>query len=553
MSTSVVASRTDRRLPALTLAVFAIPVLQLVQSLVTLHRLPEFWRFYADPPYMYLFNSLSLGTGLTPQHVDHPGTSLQWLMAGVEHATFGISGAQESLAADIAWNPEKYLTATGVVLSLLFAGSVAFFLWRTLLFAGKLPAFVAGILVLAASGLTVPWIVTATPEALVAVSTLFILGILMPVLADRSVRLDWRLLVVVGVLLAIGVTAKITILPLIVLFVFILRFRDLFVLAGVTSVSVMVILIPVYELLPRMFGWFTNLARSSGRYGGESPSSVPSNIQAGLATVTREFGLTWIILGLFIVLFVLSFRQQVAGISWTMRLPALGVAVTVLASIAVSFKESTDRDFMLLVGLVPALAALMVIWMQRLHRTARPDSTGIAQIVGLLGIAALIIAAVLANVRSFAEISDLRERSDREVATLERASQNDGVTVHAFLAQNEYFALMLGSEWAYHPYSAEIIKRFPDNLYYNSFLSTVFGPRLDGSIGYLDCRDIGGLVERRGVVFVLPGDFTSDGDRDTPGAIALADGSTLTFDPSQVELFDDRLSSVPIDGCIPGP
>ena len=532
-------------------AVILIPLLQLLQSLASLYRLPAFWRFYADPPYMYLFNSLSLGTGLTPQHVDHPGTSLQWLMAGVEHVTFLASGSEDSLPSDIAGDPEKYLTVTGVVLALLFAASVAFFLWRVLHYVGQASAFAAGLLILAASGLTVPWIVTATPEALVASCAVTILAILMPSLVRRSSPLGWRAWVAIGVLMAIGVTAKITMLPLAILFLFVVRIRGLFAIAGTTVLAAALILVPVYELLPRMFGWFTNLARSSGRYGGDSPTSVTSNFLAGLETVTRDYGLTWIVLGLFAVLLVVSLRQRSAGIDWSHRIPALGVAATVLATIAVSFKESTDRDFILLVGLVPTLGALATAWINALilsapeHRRRRFETLGVACLV------TLAIVAVALNFRSFAEIQDINERSDAEVAILDEASRRDGLVAHSFLAQNEFFALMLGSEWAYHPYSDRILDRFPDNLYFNAFLSTVFGKRSDGSIGYLDCGDIGPAAESGTLTFVLPGDFSVNGNRATPGEIALADGSVVTFDTTSVEVFGDRLSAVPISGCIP--
>lgn len=537
------------RAGAFLVVVVAIPLMQLVQSLLALYMLPAFWRFYADPPYMYLFNSLSLGTGLTPQHVDHPGTSLQWLMAGVEHVTYLVSGSQKSLPSDVVLNPEKYLTATGFVLGVLFAASVAYFLWRVLLFVGTAPAVVAGILVLAASGLTVPWIVTATPEALVASCAVVILGILMPSIIQRSSPLGWRALVVVGVLFAIGVTAKIVMLPLAVLFLFVVRIRGLLVIVGSAVVAAALILIPVYALFPRMFGWFTNMARSSGRYGGDSPTSMTDNVQAGLATVTRDYALTWIVLGLFAVVLVVTLRYRSGPRDPFVRLPAIGVAVAVLATVGVSFKESTDRDFILLVGLTPTLGALAIAWIRELVPPAPAHRHAWLNAAGGICLTALVIAAASANYRSFSQIQDIKERSNQEVAILEQASQHDGAVVHSFLAQNEFFALMLGSEWAHHPYSQLIVDRFPRNLYYNIFLSTVFGTRSDGSIGTLDCGDIRPLVEGSGLTFVLPGDFSSSGGLDTPEEIVLIDGSVLTFDPSAVKTFGDRLSAIPVSGC----
>lgn len=530
-------------------AVILIPILQLVQSLSTLYLLPAFWRFYADPPYMYLFNALSLGTGLTPQHVDHPGTSLQWLMAGVEHATFLVSGSQDSLPSDIAWNPEKYLTATAITLAVLFATSVGFFLWRVLCFVGSIPAIVAGVLIIAGSGLTVPWVITATPESLVATASLTFLGVLMPSLANRSVQLDWRLWILLGLLIAIGATAKIIMLPLLLLLAFVFRLRALVVIVGTAAFATMLILIPVFELLPRMFGWFANLARSSGRYGGESPTSMSSNVQAGMMTVTRDFGLVWIVVIVFVAVLVWSFRRPLTGVQWSERLPAVGVAFTAIATIAVSFKQSTDRDFMLLIGLIPTLAALTTLWIQRLCGCTSDSSNLRRRLVGVFVILTLAAVAVLSNYRSFAEINQIRVRTDQEVLVLEEASRRDGFVAHSFLAQNEFFALMLGSEWAHHPYSDRIVARFPRNLYYNAFWSTVYGTRADGSIGYLDCADLRPLAELGQLTFVLPGDFTTMGDQGTPGEIALVDGSVLAFDPKDVDLFAERLSAVPISGC----
>lgn len=546
----------DSKLPtsprwAFLVVVVLVPALQVLQSLVALYRVPAFWRFYADPPYMYLFNSLSLATGLTPQHVDHPGTSLQWLMAGIERATFTVSGNRGSLADDIAWNPEKYLNVTGVALAILFAASVTFFSWQLLRSVGAFPALIAGLLILSGSGLTVPWIVTATPEALVASVVLGILGILVPTLVNRSSQPSLQQLVALGALFAIGFTAKVIILPLVVLFIFALKIRGLVIAAGSAIVMSLLVLIPVLELLPRMLGWFANLAGSSGRYGGDSPSSVTSNIQSGLLIVTREYSLTWLALAAFAVALVIGIRNAGVGAIWPDRLPMLGLTASIAATLAVSFKETTDRDFILLVGLVPALAGLTSAWMQQFAVPMRLRKSRLLRALQGSVLVVLTLTAAAFNLRSFNEIRKIEERSDREVATLEFASEQDGVVVHSFLAQNEYFALMLGSEWAYHPYSSRIIARFPDNLYYNAFLSTIFGKRSDDSIGYLDCSDLNPLVQLRGLFFVLPGDFGPSGDHETPGQITLADGSVLEFDPTAVEVFDKRLSAIEIDACIP--
>lgn len=523
--------------------------MQLGQSLIALRLLPPFWRFYADPPYMYLFNSLSLATGKAPKHVDHPGTSLQWLMAGIEHVTFSISGSEESLAGDIAWNPEKYLQVTGVVLAVLFAASASFLAFQLLRYLGGLPSVVASLSILAASGLTVPWIVVATPEALVASCTLTALGILVPSMVSTNHQPTAARLIAVGILMAIGVTAKIVMLPLFVALAFILSLRKLLAAFGVFVLATAVILIPVYASLPRMFGWFVNLSRSSGRYGGESPASVSSNIIAGLSTVSQEYFLTWIVLAATIALLVFAWVRQRQAFTVTLGLPAVGLTLAVFANLVFSFKETTDRDFILLVGLIPVLAALVVATTRCMARTGQLPRFLASEFVGGMLITALILVVLVQTWGSFQEIKKFEESSAREAAVLEDASNYDGVVVHSFLAQNEFFALMLGSEWAHHPYSDKVLQRFPDNLYFNYWWSTVFGIRSDGTVGYLNCDDLSPLIKERGLLFVLPGDFSDQPDLETPQSITLGDGSVLSFDSGSVRLFDDRLSAIPIVNC----
>lgn len=531
---------------ALVLAGILVPLLQLLQSLLTLARLPEFWRFYADPPYMYLFNSLSLGTGLTPQHVDHPGTSLQWLMAGVERLTYLVGGAQDSLPADVAWRPELYLSVTGVVLAAIFAASSAFFGISVVRSFGDFPGAVAAVAILAGSGLTVPWIVTATPEALVASCALFIVAAMAPTFKDRSLQPSWLAMTLIAVAFAVAVTAKITVLPLAIVFPFVLVWRRLLAGAAIAGAVALVILIPVFELMPRMFGWFTNLARSTGRYGGESPTSMTSNVSAGLTTVASEHVLTWIVLVALVIAVVLRVRGKREGIPVA---SLLGVGAAIAATLAVSFKESTDRDFMVLIALAPIGLALSLSEFLGAEAGRAGEHRSRIVLVGGTALGLVGALAVVQNIGSFRELGDIQQKSGRVVAAMAEATDVDGTVIHSFLAANEFYPLMLGSEWAYHPYSDEILARFPDNLYYNPFLSTVFGKKEDGTAGYVDCREMEPLAEAGQLTFVLPGDHSPSGPLGTT-EITLQDGSILEFDSKQVRVVQDSLSVIPITNCL---
>jgi len=537
---------------ALIVAVVVAPILQLAQSLIALRLLPPFWKFYADPPYMYLFNSLSLGTGLTPQHVDHPGTSLQWLMAGIERITFVASGLRSSLPADIAWFPEKYLSATGVVLAVIFAGSMAFLTLRITRTFGSLAGVVSAAAILGASGLTVPWLVTATPEAVVASCSLLILALLVPTMADRDRQPAVPVVLTMGLLFAVGLTAKVIMAPLVISVIVMLKWRQIIGFGLSAVAAALVILVPVFELFPRMFGWFTNLAGSSGRYGGDSPTSITSNFVTGMQTATVEYWLVWAALIVLVVMAVAYWRGARSRESLSVLIAAGGLGAGIAAVLAVSFKETTDRDFILLVGLVPTLLALgMSAWARsRVELDGRVDHGRTWVAVVVVGVLAL--SAIVSNVSSFRELTGISERVDEEAVILQEATPDSGTVIHSFLARNEFYPLMLGSEWAYHPYSQEILTRFPDNIFYNPFLSTLFGNSRQGNIGYLNCDDLTPLIQGDGLTFVMPGDYSAP-NPEGEGRFELQDGTALIFAPGDVQLYQGPLSTITITECLSPP
>ncbi|WP_448527972.1 hypothetical protein [Raineya sp.] len=65
--------------------------------------------YNSDPSYVYLINATNLAYGKNPQHVDHPGTTLQYLGVVVIRTLYWIDGEKSTLAEDVLTYPEKYL------------------------------------------------------------------------------------------------------------------------------------------------------------------------------------------------------------------------------------------------------------------------------------------------------------------------------------------------------------------------------------------------------------------------------------------------------------
>jgi hypothetical protein len=71
----------------------------------------------ADPAYVYLFNGLSILSGVGPGHVDHPGTPVQLLVAFVILIKSTLTGSDLSEAIKAALiNPEASIATVSVFL-----------------------------------------------------------------------------------------------------------------------------------------------------------------------------------------------------------------------------------------------------------------------------------------------------------------------------------------------------------------------------------------------------------------------------------------------------
>ena len=77
----------------------------------------------SDPAYQYLFNGLLILNGHSPYHIDHPGTPVQILIAGVIYISWSVAKIlglyHDTLDLSVGTHPEAYLQIISYVLVLL--------------------------------------------------------------------------------------------------------------------------------------------------------------------------------------------------------------------------------------------------------------------------------------------------------------------------------------------------------------------------------------------------------------------------------------------------
>lgn len=501
---------------------------------------------------MYVYNGVALATGLTPQHVDHPGTSLQWLVGIVSRVASYSEGFGGDAVAFAVQNPELVLRLVGGTQGVVFALALGALGYRLVKCFGGVPGIAVVLAVMAASKLTLPWIVVVTPEAIVLIAAVLCLTLLIPSLADRDRQPNTVEVVGVSLLIALGMTAKITFLPFLVLLPFVLKLRQLFLVAVTSGLFTLLILVPVYPVVPKMLTWFLNLAGSSARYSGASQNSRTENLLAALGTVTENYWLTWIFLGIWLAVLVLTLNAQSMRPFSRWQLPGLGVASALTATLLLGLKDSVTRDFILVAALAPLLLGLA------LSRLRMIDLRGYWAWLASFKLSRAVPLSILGLLAAVSTLSALQAIETQSAIAVDRAveyereTRVEGTTIESFLAPSARYAAMMGDEWAHHPFSEQIFERYPDFLYYNPWWSTLWGPGRSGKGEFLNCDGVKELLEKGPLTAILPGDL-SQTDSIELGSIALNDDSALKFHPSEVRLTVSGYSIVPIVGCAASP
>jgi hypothetical protein len=247
-----------------------LPTLFLAASLILrAHAMPYWLWFNLDPSYLYLLDGMQLLEGVTPGNVNHPGTSVQCIVALVVWLSHlgGPSGI-----ADGAFAAAEMLLrrASTVMLGLDAAGLVTLGWVVRRRFGALVPACLAQTAPFI-SMLTLKHGIEVEPEPML----LFAVALLAAAMIEYASRPRGAMIIAMGVVVGFGAACKITFAPLglaPLLLVAGWRQRALFCIAAALAVAFF--LLPAIGGAGRAAQWFFDLATHSGTYGSGPPMVV---------------------------------------------------------------------------------------------------------------------------------------------------------------------------------------------------------------------------------------------------------------------------------------
>ncbi|HEX6951113.1 MAG TPA: hypothetical protein VF127_16045 [Nitrospira sp.] len=470
-----------RRLFERCLVVLALTVLPLAAYLLSSVMLEEKGPYWlaenSDPEYAYLLNALNVLEGRPPEHVDHPGTTLQMLGAAVIGLlTMGHSASD--LKDLVLEDPEFYLSAINrtmrflILVSQIAVGAMCLALTQNILLAWLIQfPVVSSAYVLEALG-------RVAPEPLLLLTGIGLSAALLMMLLRRTTLSESRWSVMLACICGFGVATKLTFIPVLGLaLVMLTGLRSRLTFLIWTGIFLLLFTAPIIPRYSALLDWTTNLVMRSGHYGtGES--DVISNFWPNLhAVLLYQPSLSWLLAGLVIIVVVVFFQgsTQRSSDRMTRLLPlAAGLVLFHAMQLLVVAKHPGSIAYLMpsigLSGLTIVVAVMM--WKElQMPFPVRAIASGLM----LLGLAMTVIA----QEHRWAGTMDEYRARRVESAQLEqiRNSQfSECHTVYYYRASSKAYAEYFGAEFSGRQAFGSQIRRQagPQTLFYQVWSKRMF-------------------------------------------------------------------------------
>lgn len=271
-----------------------IPLLFLIFIVIfSIYRGPYYNGCNIDPSYAYLLNSLSLIYLTQPGHIDHPGTPLQMIGAGliiIEYGLKNLFGTTRSIQDDVILHPEQYLVMMNLVLNgivgllLYINGLVIFYnsgLWLGVLLFQLIPFYYS----------TMPNFMTrGSPDCLLVIALLLLSLVLIKSISHPDFAvINSKKIVLFGIIIGFGLASKITMLPFL-LFCLIPRgvYKKIY-LFFITLAAFFMFTLPILPQYGRFSRWVYSLITHKGVYG-QGPVGFPdlSSLWLNFKNIARQ-------------------------------------------------------------------------------------------------------------------------------------------------------------------------------------------------------------------------------------------------------------------------
>lgn len=431
-----------------------------------------------DPDYIYFITGLGISEGhLNISHVDNPGTPLQYLMGLSYRLTHLFRPGNFTFLEDVFQNPDLYLSVSNLVITglvtavLYYAGTRVFQSTGSILY---------GILIQTTPFLAVIWydlIGRIVPELLMPIPVILLELFLIEYIYAKKNAEDWHQIIFLAAISAIGLSIKLTFIPLWFLpLVIIPNWKKKAQFLGLSVLFFLLFAIPVTLRLGVFTGWIKSLFIHSGTYGGGNANFV--NWTEFLANLKFLWGYEkWLLLATIItaitaIVYILTHKKDA---NKRLLLVTGAVLLTVLFQTGMVCKHFAHRYYIPVLLLFPILVFLIAEFF-------RETIKGKMKILISIGLTFIILCYSVyqqpwIKMKTEAMSDDLSRRKE----TWHFVSSLDPNSIKIITTQNygspfKEYALMVSYTWAGDQqkyYTETLAKLFPDTYLYFTWDNTL--------------------------------------------------------------------------------
>lgn len=453
------------------LLLFLLPMLHLFFGAYFRTLLGDLSLRSIDPDYIYFSNGLGVSLGsFDTGNIFHPGSPLQYFIAGVFRLTYLLRSPETTYLEDLFSHPDLYLS----VVSFCVIGLISLVLFASGLYIFRLTkSILYGLLIQTSVFLPIIWydlIGRVTPEAFQAFSVLALIVITVKYYWEDKLVASIYDVILFALIVAFGLSTKITFIPLALIPLFILdNWKKIILFLTLTFILFLTISWSVLLKIEFFWGWVKNIFIHSGDYGAGNSNVVDFNSFKTnfLSFVQLEkwyfmvVALSFLVLLLYLIVYRKKSDRRLVVFS-------LSVLIAVALHLAIVCKHFAHRNF------VPSLLLLPLVVFFAIEVFKRIGTNKILKPLAQLVLIVFLIVTlknqfVWLPIKSTAMENDINARKETQdfASTL---SKNSVVilTTQSYGCPFIEYALMYSTVWSSHdlkPKLAETLAKIYPNTY----------------------------------------------------------------------------------------
>lgn len=324
-------------------------------------------KYANDPDYIYLVNATAICDGKFVGHIDNPGTTVMQIGAATIAAKHLFDNPnKDSIVEHVFREPDRFIEAIRRVILVLNTLVLFFLGW----FAIKKTSSVWAALLLQVSTFSTAntldhvWTKMSPEPVLFLVTCLFVIAILY-FYADNE-KNKWKHVIIFALLAGAGLGTKATFLPLVIFpFVVLPTYKKkISFMAGIIP-SFVLFTIPAIPEYERMYFWFRDLIRYSGKYGHGEKEFIDFNTYIpNVLKIIDNNPIFALVTGVGILIILLVFFQSISKknhkTNWDIRFLTGLIASSVFGILLVA-KQYNANHYLIPVLLLTGVSLFFII------------------------------------------------------------------------------------------------------------------------------------------------------------------------------------------------